>query len=56
MDNKSRRDFSQRTGTVSGISGGLKTQSPSLHAKKKFCANDAIPAYENYYKRVLAQS
>ncbi len=27
-----------------------------LNAKKKFCANDVIPAYENYYKRVLDES
>jgi len=27
-----------------------------INAKKKFCANDAIPAYESYYKRVLAES
>jgi hypothetical protein len=27
-----------------------------LNAKKKFCANDVIPAYENYYKRVLEES
>src|SRR6266567_290734 len=27
-----------------------------IHAKKNFCANDVIPAYENYYKRVLAES
>jgi len=27
-----------------------------LHPKKKFCANDVIPAYETYYKRVLAES
>jgi hypothetical protein len=27
-----------------------------LNAKKKFCANDVIPAYENYYKRVLSES
>jgi N-acetyl-alpha-D-glucosaminyl L-malate synthase BshA len=27
-----------------------------LHAKKKFCANDVIPAYEAYYRRVLEQS
>jgi hypothetical protein len=24
--------------------------------KKKFCANDAIPAYETYYKRILEES
>jgi hypothetical protein len=24
-----------------------------INAKKEFCANDVIPAYENYYKRVL---
>jgi hypothetical protein len=27
-----------------------------LHPKKKFCANDVIPAYGAYYKRVLAES
>src|SRR6266436_6478326 len=27
-----------------------------LNAKKKFCANDVIPAYENYFKRVLDES
>jgi len=27
-----------------------------INAKKKFCANDVIPAYENYYKRVLDES
>jgi len=27
-----------------------------LNAKKKFCANDVIPAYESYYRRVLEQS
>src|SRR5713226_4665327 len=27
-----------------------------INAKKKFCANDVIPAYETYYKRVLAES
>jgi hypothetical protein len=27
-----------------------------LHAKKRFGANDVIPAYENHYKRVLAES
>jgi hypothetical protein len=27
-----------------------------LHAKKKFCANDVIPAYETYYKRILSES
>src|SRR5229473_2949855 len=27
-----------------------------LNAKKKFCANDVIPAYENYYKRILDES
>jgi N-acetyl-alpha-D-glucosaminyl L-malate synthase BshA len=26
-----------------------------IHAKKKFCANDVIPMYENYYQRVLSQ-
>ncbi len=25
-------------------------------AKKNFCANDVIPSYESYYKRVLAES
>jgi L-malate glycosyltransferase len=27
-----------------------------INAKKKFCANDVIPAYESYYRRVLEQS
>jgi len=27
-----------------------------LHAKKKFCANDVIPAYEAYCKRILDES
>jgi len=27
-----------------------------LNAKKKFCSNDAIPAYEAYYKRILSES
>jgi hypothetical protein len=27
-----------------------------LNAKKNYCANDVIPAYENYYKRVLEES
>jgi hypothetical protein len=27
-----------------------------INAKKKFCANDVIPAYGAYYKRVLAES
>jgi len=27
-----------------------------INAKKNFCANDVIPAYENYYKRVLSES
>ena len=27
-----------------------------IHAKKNYCANDVIPAYESYYKRVLAES
>jgi N-acetyl-alpha-D-glucosaminyl L-malate synthase BshA len=27
-----------------------------INAKKKFCANDVIPAYESYYKRVLDES
>ena len=27
-----------------------------LHAKKNYCANDVIPSYERYYKRVLAES
>jgi L-malate glycosyltransferase len=27
-----------------------------IHARKKFCANDVIPMYENYYQRVLSQS
>jgi N-acetyl-alpha-D-glucosaminyl L-malate synthase BshA len=27
-----------------------------INAKKKYCANDVIPAYERYYKRVLEES
>jgi N-acetyl-alpha-D-glucosaminyl L-malate synthase BshA len=27
-----------------------------LNAKKKFCSNDVIPAYEDYYRRVLAET
>jgi N-acetyl-alpha-D-glucosaminyl L-malate synthase BshA len=27
-----------------------------IDAKKKFCANDVIPAYERYYQRILEQS
>ena len=27
-----------------------------IHAKKNYCANDVIPAYERYYKRVLEES
>ena len=27
-----------------------------INAKKKFCANDVIPVYEAYYKRILSES
>ena len=27
-----------------------------INAKKKFCANDVIPAYERYYQRILSES
>jgi len=27
-----------------------------INARKKFCANDVIPAYERYYKRILSES
>ena len=27
-----------------------------VNAKKKFCANDVIPVYEAYYKRILSES
>jgi glycosyltransferase involved in cell wall biosynthesis len=27
-----------------------------VNAKKKFCANDVIPAYERYYQRVLSET
>jgi hypothetical protein len=27
-----------------------------ISAKKKFCANDVIPMYENYYEQVLASA
>jgi len=29
---------------------------PHQRAKNKFCANDVIPAYETYYKRVPSES
>ena len=31
-------------------------QMARLNAKKKFCSNDVIPAYEDYYKKVLAEA
>ncbi len=31
-------------------------QRTRLNAKKKFCSNNVIPAYESYYKRILAES
>jgi glycosyltransferase involved in cell wall biosynthesis len=31
-------------------------QRARLNAKKNFCANDVIPAYESYYRRILEQS
>ncbi|MGB8475750.1 MAG: hypothetical protein WCE61_16850, partial [Candidatus Acidiferrum sp.] len=31
-------------------------QRARLDAKRKFCANDVIPLYESYYRRVLEQS
>ncbi|MGB6886467.1 MAG: glycosyltransferase, partial [Candidatus Acidiferrum sp.] len=31
-------------------------QRARLDAKRKFCANDVIPAYESYYRRILEQS
>jgi L-malate glycosyltransferase len=31
-------------------------QRARIHAKKNFCANDVIPAYERYYQRVLAET
>jgi len=27
-----------------------------INAKKKFCAKDVIPMYENYYEQVLASA
>jgi hypothetical protein len=27
-----------------------------INAKKNYCANDVIPTYERYYKRVLEES
>ena len=41
----SRADRGREMGKIARIS-----------AKKKFCANDVIPAYESYYKRVLDKS
>ena len=31
-------------------------QRARLSAKSKFCANDVIPRYEQYYQRVLSES
>ncbi len=31
-------------------------QRARINAKKKFCANDVIPIYESYYKRILSES
>jgi hypothetical protein len=31
-------------------------QRARLHAKKNFCANDVIPAYERYYQKVLSET
>jgi L-malate glycosyltransferase len=31
-------------------------QRARVNAKKKFCANDVIPVYESYYKRILSES
>jgi hypothetical protein len=31
-------------------------QTARRYAKKKFCSNDVIPAYERYYKRVPSES
>ncbi|MGC1366732.1 MAG: glycosyltransferase, partial [Candidatus Acidiferrum sp.] len=31
-------------------------QRARLDAKRKFCANDVIPTYESYYRRILEQS
>ncbi len=31
-------------------------QRARIHAKKNFCANDVIPAYERYYQRVLSET
>src|SRR5437016_4191713 len=36
--------------------GRAMGQTARLNAKKNFCANDVIPAYEAYYKRVLDES
>jgi len=36
--------------------GGEMGKIARLNAKKNFCANDVIPAYETYYKRILAES
>jgi len=36
--------------------GRAMGQTARINAKKKFCANDVIPAYESYYKRVLDES
>jgi uncharacterized protein len=31
-------------------------QRARVDAKRKFCANDVIPIYEAYYRRILEQS
>ncbi len=36
--------------------GRAMGQTARFNAKKKFCTSDVIPAYETYYKRVLAES
>ena len=42
---QSRPDRSREMGKIARI-----------NARKKFCANDVIPAYEAYFKRVLSES
>jgi len=41
----SRADRGREIGKIARVS-----------AKKNYCANDVIPVYENYYKRVLNES
>ncbi len=52
-----RRPRSMRlTYCLGRIAGERWGQLARIHAKKKYCANDVIPMYEEYYAQVLAQA